>query len=159
MDENEKKLNTEIEGGGADPNDFDLLNEVKKLKENSVPKEEYDKLLAEKKKLMRDFVYGSGDSTDVGETKPSIQELRETIFGDNCEQLSNRDFWKSVSELYHERLEKDGKNIFLPKGQKTRYKREDYEMVNSMMETIDSMLEDSQDNPSLFNTLFNEALS
>ena len=59
---NENTDNTEV-------SDFDLLNEVKQLKANSVPKEEYDKLLAEKKKIMRDFMYGnSGGSTETEET-------------------------------------------------------------------------------------------
>lgn len=161
MNEKDEIKNTGLnpEGEGTAPNDFDLLNEVKKLKENSVPKEEYDKLLAENKKIIRDFVYGSGDSSNVGEAKPNIEELRNKIFGDNVEQMSNRDFWKNVSELYHTRLEQDGENIFLPKGKKTRYERKDYEVVESMMNTIDLMLEDSKDNPSLFTTLFNEALN
>ena len=160
MNEKDEKLNgQEQEGKGTDPNDFDLLNEVKRLKENTVPKEDYDKLLAENKKIIRDFVYGSGDGDKVGETKPNIEELRKTIFGDNVEQMKNRDFWQNVSDLYHARLEQDGENIFLPKGKKTRYERKDYEVVESMMETIDSMLNDSVDNPSLFTTLFNEALN
>lgn len=158
MNENEKIEGLNVEGQGTDPNDFDLLNEVKKIKENSVPKEKYEELLAEKKKLMREFVYG-GDSAEVKEAKPTIEELRSKIFGDNVEQMRNRDFWQNVSDLYHARLEQDGENIFLPKGKKTRYERKDYEVVSSMMETIDSMLEDTIDNPSLFTTLFNEALN
>ena len=159
MNENEiLKEKLKEEGQGTDPNDFDLLNEVKQIRENSVPKEKYEELLAEKKKLIRDFVYG-GDSTEVKETEPTIEELRSKIFGDNVEQMSNRDFWQNVSKLYHTRLEQDGENIFLPKGKKTRYERKDYEVVSSMMETIDSMLEDTVDNPSMFTTLFNEALS
>lgn len=158
MNENDEKL-TGTEGKETDPSDFDLLNEVKELKKNSVSKEEYDRVVAEKKKLMRDFVYGSGDSANVEDTSPSIQDLREKLFGGNVEQMSNRDFWENVSQLYHKRLEEDKQNIFLPKGHKTRYKREDYEMVSSMMETIDSMLEDTKDNPALFTSLFNEALN
>lgn len=158
MNENEKIEGLNTDGQGTDPNDFDLLNEVKKIKENSVPKEKYEELLAEKKKLMRDFVYG-GDSAEVKETKSNIEELRNKIFGDNVEQMKNRDFWQNVSDLYHARLEQDGENIFLPKGKKTRYERKDYEVVSSMMETIDSMLEDTIDNPALFTTLFNEALN
>lgn len=159
MNENEEKKLKEELGKEQEPSEFDLLNEVKKLKETSVSKEEYDRVVAEKKKLMRDFVYGSGDSANVEDTSPSIQDLREKLFGDNVEQMSNRDFWENVSQLYHKRLEEDKQNIFLPKGHKTRYKREDYEMVSSMMETIDSMLEDTKDNPALFTSLFNEALN
>lgn len=158
MNENEKK---EVEmADNTEVSDLDLATEFKKYKENSVPREEYDKLRTEHKKLLRDFINGpSGDSTEVKDAGPSIQDLRDTIFGDNVEQMSNRDFWANVSELYHKRLEEDGVNIFLPKGKKTRYERRDYEVVSSMMETIDSMLEDTVENPDLFTTMFNNALS
>ena len=108
---------------------------------------------------MKDFVYGSGDSTEVDDTTKSIQELREQVLGDNVENLSNREFWQSVSDLYHKRLEEEGANIFMPKGKKTRYDRVDGEIVESMMENIDKILEDSEGNDNLFTTLFNSALS
>lgn len=139
-------------------NDFDLLNEVKKLKETTVSKEEYDKVVAEKKKLMKDFIYGSGDSTEVVEAKPNIQELRKKVLGDDVEKMSDLDFWKGVSDLYHARLE-EGVNIFLPQGEKTKYTRDDYENVESFMETIDNIIEDSEDNQALFHTIFSQALS
>lgn len=150
---NENTDNTEV-------SDFDLLNEVKQLKANSVPKEEYDKLLAEKKKIMRDFMYGnSGGSTETEETIVSIDDLRNKVLGDNVESLSNREFWQSVSDLYHTRLKDDGVNIFLPKGKKTRYDRVDLDVVTDMMDNIDKILEDCEGNDDLFTTLFNGAMS
>ena len=156
--ENEKMQGINPEGQGTDPTDFDLLNEFKEYKKNSVPKEDYEKLKAENKKLIKDFLYGSGDSAEVKETPVDINALRKELFGDDVENLTNRDFWKKTSELYHARLE-EGVNIFLPKGQKTRYDRKDYEVVSDMMETIDSMLSETEDNPTLFTTLFNSAIS
>lgn len=158
MNENEEKKLKEELGKEQEPSEFDLLNEVKKLKETSVPKEEYDKLLAEKKKLMRDFVYGGGQESKTEDTV-DLGKIRNNLFTDKVEDLSNRDFWKNVITLRKERLEKDGVDIFLPKGEKTRYTRDDYEKANALAETVSSMLEDSEENPQLFSVLFNEALS
>lgn len=158
MNENEKNEGLNQEGQGTDQNDFDLLKEVKRIKENSVPKEEYEKIVAEKKKLMKDFIYGSGDSTEVGEAKPNIQELRKKVLGDDVEKLNDLEFWKGVSDLYHARLE-EGVNIFLPRGDKTKYTRDDYENVSSFMATMDSIIADSEGNPITFRSIFNQSLS
>ena len=157
MNENEIKKQEEL-GAGAEPSEFDLLNEVKKLKETSVPKEEYDKLLAEKKKLLRDFVNGVGQENKADDPV-DLNEVRKNLFTDKVEDLSNRDFWKNVITLRKERLEKEGVDIFLPKGEKTRYSRDDYEKANALADTVESMLNDSEENPQLFSVLFNEALS
>lgn len=157
MNENEIK-DKEKQGEGAEPSEFDLLNEVKKLKETSVPKEEYDKLLAEKKKLMRDFVYGGGQESKTEDTV-DLGKIRKNLFTDKVEDMTNRDFWKNVITLRKERLEKEGVDIFLPKGEKTRYSRDDYEKASAIADTIESMLKDSEENPQLFQVLFNEALS
>ena len=130
----------------------------KKLKETSVPKEEYDKLLAEKKKLLRDFVNGVGQENKADDPV-DLNEVRKNLFTDKVEDLSNRDFWKNVITLRKERLEKEGVDIFLPKGEKTRYSRDDYEKANALADTVESMLNDSEENPQLFSVLFNEALS
>ena len=157
MNENEIKTKEEL-GVGTEPSEFDLLNEVKKLKETSVPKEEYDKLLAEKKKLLRDFVNGVGQENKTDDPV-DLNEVRKNLFTDKVEDLSNRDFWKNVITLRKERLEKEGVDIFLPKGEKTRYSRDDYEKANALADTVESMLNDSEENPQLFSVLFNEALS
>lgn len=154
MNENEGK-GLPVEQGTD--NELDLLNEIKSLKENTVPKEEYEKVLAEKKKIMKDFIYGSGDSANVKEAKPNIQELRKKVLGDDVEKLNDLEFWKGVSDLYHTRLE-EGINIFLPEGDKSKYTRDDYQNVNGFMETIDSIIEDSEGNPNVFHSIFTQSI-
>ena len=146
------------EGQGTDPNDIDLINEVKKIRENTVPKEDFEKLQAKYKQVVKDVINGVGTKQEASDTV-NLEEIRKNLFTDKVEDLSNRDFWKNVLALRHERLEKEGVDIFLPKGQKTRYTREDYESANKVDEVITQMLEDSEENPQLFNVLFNGALN
>lgn len=154
MNENEKE--TIVESQAED--DFNLLNEVEQIRKNSVSKEEYEKLQKKNKELMKRIVNGEGTSQEPVDTV-NLEEIREKLFGGNVESLSNRDFWDNVLTLRHERLKNEGVDIFLPKGSKTRYTREDIESANKVDEIITQMLEDSKDNPQLFNVLFNEALN
>lgn len=154
MNENEKKEEVIEETD----NDLNLLDEMKKLKENSVSKEEYEKERAKNKELMKRLVEGGGQEDKTDETI-DLDKIREDLFKNNAEGLSKREFWKRVLTLRHERLKNEGVDIFLPKGRKTRYTRLDIESADKVDETISQMIEDSEDNPALFDVLFNEALN
>ena len=157
MNESEilKEGKQEVEGTD---NDLDLLKELQEVKNKSVPKEDYEKLQAKYKQVVKDMINGVGTKGEASDTV-NLEEIRKNLFTDKVEDLSNRDFWKNVLALRHERLEKEGVDIFLPKGQKTRYTREDYESANKVDEVISQMIEDSEENPQLFNVLFNGALN
>lgn len=152
--ENEKEVITEVEG----TDDIDLLNEVENLKKNMVPKEQYTELQRKNKELMKRIINGEGTSKEA-EDPVDLEAIRKDLFGNNVESLSNRDFWDKVLTLRHERLKNEGVDIFLPKGSKTRYTRDDIESANKVDEIISQMIEDTQDNPAMFNVLFNEALN
>ena len=154
MNENEQREEVVVETD----NDLNLLDEMKKLKENTVSKEEYEKERAKNKELMRRLVEGGGQDVKTEDTV-NLDKIREDLFTNNAEGLSKREFWQRVLTLRHERLKNEGVDIFLPKGRKTRYTRLDIESANRLDETITQMIEDSEDNPALFDVLFNEALN
>ena len=154
MNENEKKEEVVVETD----NDLNLLDEINKLKENTVSKEEYEKERAKNKELMRRLVEGGGQDVKTDDTV-DLNKIREDLFTNNAEGLSKREFWQRVLTLRHERLKNEGVDIFLPKGRKTRYTRLDIESANRLDETISQMIEDSEDNPALFDIMFNEALN
>lgn len=155
INDNEKEVKQGVEDTD---NDLNLLKEIQDLKDNTVSKEEYAKLQAKYKQVVKDVINGVGTKEEADDTV-NLEEIRKNLFTDKVEELSNRDFWKNVLDLRHERLEKEGVDIFLPKGSKTRYTREDYDSAQKVDEIISQMLEDSEENPQLFNVLFNEALS
>ena len=156
MNESEVKIKDEL--GATEDQDFKLLDEVENLKKNSVPKEEYEKLKLKNKELMKRIVDGGGQDEKPEETI-DLNKIREELFTNNAEGLSKREFWDRVLTLRHERLKNEGVDIFLPKGRKTRYTRLDIESANKVDEVISDMLEQSADNPGLFDVLFNEALN
>ena len=154
---NENGNNVTVEEGQTVDQDFDLLNEVENLKKNTVSKEEYIKLQEKNKMLMKRIVEGGGQQVEA-EEPVDLDKIREKLFVNNAEGMSKREFWENVLTLRHERL-KEGVDIFLPKGRKTRYTRLDIESANKVDEVISQMLEDTKDNPAYFDVLFNEALS
>lgn len=155
MPENDK---IQVEGQeGGDDNDLVLLDEIKKLKENTVSKEEYNKLQEKNKTLMRQIINGGGTKRESEDTI-TIEEARKQIF-ENTDNLSNLDFWKNTLVLRKQRLETEGVDVFLPKGKKTRYSRDDIESANHVAEVIEQLIEDSEGSEARFNALLNEALN
>lgn len=153
MNENEKK---EVKGQNETDNDLDLLQEIKNLQENTVSKEEYLKLQEKNKNLMRQIINGVGTKSEADDTV-DLQEIRKKIF-ENPEVNTNLDFWKNVLTLRKERIEKEGIDPFLPKGNKTRYSNQDRESAEKVAEVIGQIIEDSEGNPAVFTALLNNAI-
>lgn len=154
MNENEKDVLGQEEEADKD---LDLLEEIKNLKKNSVSKEEYNKQVEKNKALMKQIINGGGREEKTDDPV-DINALRKEIF-ENPEGLSDRDFWKKTLMLRKERLEREGVDIFLPKGRKTRYTRDDLESAQHVADTIGQILEDTEENPNLFKTLLNDAIN
>lgn len=154
MNENENK--NLVDGQEGTDNDLDLLEEIKSLKANSVSKEEYNKLQEKNKNLMRQIINGGGTNSEAEDTV-DLQEIRKKIF-ENPEVNTNLDFWKNVLTLRKERIEKEGVDPFLPKGNKTRYSNQDRESAEKVAEVIGQLIEDSEGNPAVFTALLNNAI-
>ena len=155
---NEIEVKKKDELGETEDQDFKLLDEVENLKKNSVSKEEYEKLKSKNKELMKRIVEGGGQE-EKSEDTPDLDKIREALFVKNAEGLSKRDFWINVLTLRHERLKNEGVDIFLPKGQKTRYNRSDIESANKVDEVISDLIDQTEDNPAYFDILFEQALN
>lgn len=149
--EKEQVTGQEVETG----NDLDLLEEIKNLKANTVSKEEYNKLREEKKQLMRQIINGGG--TTESEETVDLEEIRKSLF-ENPEDLSDLEFWKKTLALRNERLEKEGVDVFLPKGKKTRYSNMDKESANHVAETIQYFIDEANGSPQVFSALLRNAI-
>ena len=154
MNENEKEK--QVEGQTGDDKDLDLLEEIKNLKATTVSKEEYTKLQEKNKTLMRQIISGGGTKVESSEAV-DLEEIRTKLFG-NPEDMSDLDFWRNTLTLRKERLEKEGVDIFLPKGKKTRYSNTDKESANHVAEVIEQLIEESDGSPQVFKALLNNAI-
>lgn len=95
--------------------DQDYLDAIKELKENSVPKADFDKLKEKNKELLQMVV--NGEKLPAEENPENIEDkkarLRKDLFSENV-SLNNLEFVEKSIELRDTILEDEGEDIFLP---------------------------------------------
>lgn len=95
------------------------LDTINELKKNSVSREEYEKLRNENKTLLDNIVNGRTlDAAAEEEAKPTAQELRDKLFGKDCDQLSDLEYIEGLCDLRDILLEEEGVDYFAPTGSK-----------------------------------------
>ena len=91
--------------------EVDYLNIIKELKENSVDRSEYEKLRAENKRLLENFVNGNPNEETPTETHRPINEIREELFN---HEHSNLDYVKLSLELRDALISEGESDPFIP---------------------------------------------
>ena len=127
----------------VEDNTNDYIDQIKKLKENSVSKDDYNKLKADNKKLI-DALASGNQIPGVVEPKidavDKINELRSKLFSKRS-NLNNLDYCKTAVELRDALIENGERDPFLPFGHNVLATDSDYEsaerVANVMKECID----------------------
>lgn len=116
----------------VEDNTNDYIDQIKKLKENSVSKDDYNKLKADNKKLIDALANGT-PMEGVVEPKVSavenINNLRSKLFGKG-DNLTNLDYCKAAVELRDALIEKGERDPFLPFGHNVVATESDHETAN-----------------------------
>jgi len=110
----------------------DYLAAIKELKQNSVGREEYERLKAENKKLIDAVVNGQPAQETpqaVVHTKDEINQLRKDLFNPE-EQLTNLEYVTKAMELREALIENGNPDPFLPVGKQINPSRDDVEKAN-----------------------------
>ena len=127
----------------VEDNTNDYIAQIKNLKENSVSKDDYNKLKADNKKLIDALANGT-QVEGVVEPKVSavdkINELRTKLFSKGS-NLSNLEYCKTAVELRDALIENGERDPFLPFGHNVVATESDHEtaerVANVMRECID----------------------
>lgn len=127
----------------VEDNTNDYIDQIKKLKENSVSRDDYDKLKADNKKLIDALANGTQLEGKV-EPKVSavdkINELRTKLFSKGS-NLDNLEYCKTAVELRDALIENGERDPFLPFGHNVVATDSDNETANRvatiMKECID----------------------
>lgn len=108
----QEQINDKIDENTGDQ---DYLDAIKELKENSVPKADFDKLKEKNKELLQMVV--NGETLPAEENPENIEDkkarLRKDLFSENV-SLNNLEFVEKSIELRDTILEDEGEDIFLP---------------------------------------------
>lgn len=138
MPENENENVTVVED-----NTTDYIEQIKRLKETSVSKDDYNKLKADNKKLIDALANGTqleGKVEPKTSAVENINTLRKKLFGKG-NNLNNLEYCKTAVELRDALIEKGERDPFLPFGHNVVATDSDYETANRvasvMKECID----------------------
>ena len=131
----------------VEDNTPDYIAQIKNLKENSVSKEDYNKLKADNKKLIDALANGT-QVEGVVEPKVSavekINNLRKELFGSGSNSMNDLEMVSKMLELRKEIIDNGGTDPFLPKGHKVRITDNDKECANRVARVLTECVEDAE---------------
>lgn len=150
--ENEKKVSQDTPPVVSEKKDIledtenfiKMADKVKKAKENSVSKEEYDKMVAAKERLEGYILEGKelekkADETQKKDIATLTKELKEP-------ELTNLEYISKALELRKCVIEKEGRDPFASSS-------EDSAKAQKVADTLGSWIEESRGDPAIFNAI------
>ena len=139
-----------------------LAKALKETRENSVSKEEYEKLKAENKRLVSEIINGEGGSGNGQATPPQeadIEALKEKLYGPKCSELTNLEFWKLTLELRDAVIKRDGVDPFLPHGANIKPTDNDVERANAVAQVVSECIEEAEGDSGVFTALLQSKIN
>lgn len=131
----------------VEDNTPDYIGEIQKLRDNTVSKEDYERLREENKRLISSLANGESIGVEP-EAKPDINELRKRVF-DN-EHQSNLEYWGAVLELRRAVIDSGAPDPFLPQGHKVVPTTEDFECANRVAAVVKECIDYADGDSQLF---------
>ena len=146
----DEELNNET--GKVEDSTQDYLAAIKELKQDSVGREEYEKLKAENKKLIDAVVNGQPGQEEqqvVVHTQEEINALRNELFNSDKE-LSNLEYVKKAIELREALMENGQPDPFIPVGKQISPTREDIEIAEKVAQVYKECIEYAEGDSQMF---------
>ena len=129
--------------------EFDPVQAINELKQNSVSKEDYNKVVAEKNKYLKALIDGN-QVAEVSKKEPvDIDGLRKELFGGE-KDLTNLEYAKKALELRDAIIERDGVDIFVGRGSKLTPTDEDYEAAQRVADGFQQCIDVAQGDSEIF---------
>lgn len=135
-----------IQNQEIEDNKQDYIAEIQNLRETTVPKDEYNRLREENKRLISSLA--KGETITQPKAKPDINELRKRVF-DN-EHQSNLEYWGAVLELRDAVIDSGAPDPFLPQGHKVVPTTEDIECANRVATVVKECIDYADGDSQLF---------
>jgi hypothetical protein len=122
------------------PADENAVKALKELQENTVPKEEYLKVMKQNKELWEKAL-NRGKPFEEEKKSPTIKELREDLYGGK-KDLTNLEYCTKTLQLRKEIMEQGGTDPFVPVGRKIKASSADLitaeKIANELQDCIDA---------------------
>lgn len=143
----------QIESGEQQSNDsVDYIKAINELKQNSVSREQYEKLQKENKELLDTLINGGQVEMVDPSTKPSVEDLRKGLFSKEAaeKEFTNLEFVEKSLELRNAIIESGGMDPFLPVGKGIELTREDYEAAEFTAQQFQECVDIAKGNSEVF---------
>ena len=157
--------------GGGDPkpeekkkdekpneSNVELAKALKEMRENSVPKADYEKLQNENKQLVDQIINGEGGAGNGQATPPEdleadIKALREKLYGPKCSELSNLEFCEATLKLREAIIKRDGIDPFLPRGANIKPTDYDTQRAQAVADVMAECIKEANGDSGVFTAL------
>lgn len=147
--EEKDSISVTSQEGNTTETEFDPVQAINELKQNSVSKEMYNKVVEEKNKYLKALI----DGNQVAEAQPKepvdVDALRSDLFSGKRD-LSNLEYVQKALELRNALIESDGVDIFVGKGSKLTPTNEDYEAAQRVADTFQQCVDVAQGDSEIF---------
>lgn len=146
MDEQGKENGTPAENNPNGAEDY--VEALKKLRDTTVPKTEYEKLKGENKRLLDTLVSGGSiDPEDAPGDKRTTDEIREHLFE---RETTNLQYWQNALALRERVMDEGGRDPFLPYAHDYVPTEEDIAASNRVVEAVTMCIERADGDPDIF---------
>lgn len=149
----ENKQQQQIESGEQQSNDsVDYIKAINELKQNSVPRKQYEELQKENKELLDTLINGGQVEMVDPANKPSIEDLRKGLFSKEAADkgMTNLEFVSRSLELRNAIIDNGGTDPFLPIGKGIDLTREDYEAAEFTAQQFQECIDIAKGNSEVF---------
>lgn len=127
----------------------DYIEAIKEIKNNSVSKAEYQKLVEDHKKLLEEYMNGQPLPQQEKEPEPvDIDKLRSKLFGG---ELNNLEYAETMLELRNALIEQGQDDPFIPVGHKVSLDGTEAAKAQRTAEALEYCIEIADGDPNVFN--------
>jgi hypothetical protein len=135
----------------------ELAKAFKELKENSVPKEDYEKVKKENQELVAQIINGdgagNGQANAPEDLEGDIKALREKLYGPKCSELSNLEFCDATLKLREAIIKRDGIDPFVPRGANIKPTDYDTQRAQAVADVMAECIKEANGDSGVFTAL------
>ena len=144
LENNQSVSQQEEVNTGAELDPIEALREIKK---NSVPRSEYDRVVAERNKIFAAYANGEREEQPEKQTPVDVDALRKDILSG---ELPNLEYAEKVIALRNELIAQGQRDPFLPYGKDVYPTMEDEAEAQAVADALEDCIEAANGDSAIF---------
>ena len=144
LENNQSVSQQEEVNTGAEVDPIEALREIKK---NSVPRSEYDRVVAERNKIFAAYANGEREEQPEKQTPVDVDALRKDILSG---ELPNLEYAEKVIALRNELIAQGQRDPFLPYGKDVYPTMEDEAEAQAVADALEDCIEAANGDSAIF---------